>query len=49
VANVAAALKQSADQATGLAARLSGYRAGLVGSIAASCTAAYTVALGGVQ
>ena len=28
-----------------LAARLSGYRAGLLGSIAASCTAAYTVAL----
>jgi hypothetical protein len=28
-----------------LAAQLSGYRAGLLGSIAASCTAAYKVAL----
>lgn len=45
--DVVAALEQSADQATGVAARLSGYRAGLVGSIAASCTAAYKVALDG--
>ena len=30
-----------------LAAVMSGYRAGLLGSIAASCTAAYTVSLAG--
>ncbi|MBU8822461.1 hypothetical protein [Mycolicibacterium goodii] len=45
--DVVAALEQSADQATAVAARLSGYRAGLVGSIAAACTAAYKVALDG--
>jgi hypothetical protein len=49
VADVINALKQSAQGATQLAARLSGYRAGLIGSIAASCTAAYSVALGGAQ
>ncbi|MFV8165125.1 hypothetical protein ACNQVK_24055 [Mycobacterium sp. 134] len=49
VGDVVNALKESADRATGLARRLSGYRAGLLGSIAASCTAAYTVALGGAQ
>ena len=49
VADVITALKQSAQDATQLAPRLSGYRAGLIGSIAASCTAAYTVALGGAQ
>jgi hypothetical protein len=49
VADVINALKQSAQESTTLAARLSGYRAGLVGSIAAACTAAYTVALGGGQ
>jgi hypothetical protein len=43
--DVIAALRQSADSATGLAAKMSGYRAGLLGSIAAACTAAYTVAL----
>jgi cell division septation protein DedD len=43
--DVIAALRRSADSATGLAAKLSGYRAGLLGSIAAACTAAYTVAL----
>jgi hypothetical protein len=43
--DVAAALKTSADSAGKLAAQMSGYRAGLLGSIAASCTAAYTVAL----
>ncbi|WP_087078358.1 hypothetical protein [Mycobacterium dioxanotrophicus] len=48
-ADVINALKQSAQEATTLADRLSGYRAGLVGSIAAACTAAYTVALGGGQ
>lgn len=49
VDDVVAALERSADQATGMAARLSGYRAGLVGSIAASCTAAYRVALDGAK
>lgn len=43
--DVVAALLKSADSAGQLAAQLSGYRAGLLGSIAASCTAAYTVAL----
>ncbi|OBK02473.1 hypothetical protein A5637_17170 [Mycolicibacterium fortuitum] len=49
VDDVVHALKESADRAAGLARRLSGYRAGLLGSIAASCTAGYTVALGGAQ
>ncbi|OBB15814.1 hypothetical protein A5761_01530 [Mycolicibacterium setense] len=49
VDDVVDALKQSADSASGLARTLSGYRAGLLGSIAAACTAAYTVALGGGQ
>jgi hypothetical protein len=43
--DVIAALRDSAASATELAAKVSGYRAGLLGSIAASCTAAYTVAL----
>ncbi len=43
--DVIAALRGSADSAAQSAARMSGYRAGLLGSIAASCTAAYTVAL----
>jgi hypothetical protein len=43
--DVIAALRQSADSAAQLAAKQSGYRAGLLGSIAASCTVAYTVAL----
>ena len=43
--DVIAALRQSADAATQLATKQSGYRAGLLGSIAASCTAAYTVTL----
>jgi hypothetical protein len=43
--DVVAALKKSAESAGQLAVRMSGYRAGLLGSIAASCTAAYTVAL----
>jgi hypothetical protein len=46
-ADVVTALKDSAKSAGDLAARQSGYRAGLLGSIAASCTAAWTVALGG--
>ncbi|WP_110916974.1 hypothetical protein [Mycolicibacterium peregrinum] len=47
--DVVDALRESADRAAGLARRLSGYRAGLLGSIAASCTAGHTVALGGAQ
>lgn len=43
--DVAAALRKSADSAGQVATQLSGYRAGLLGSIAASCTAAYMVAL----
>lgn len=43
--DVIAALRESADAATQLAAEQSGYRAGLLGSIAAACTAAYKVAL----
>ena len=43
--DVVAALRKSADGAGQVATQLSGYRAGLLGSIAASCTAAYTVAL----
>ena len=43
--DVVAALHASADSAAKSAAQMSGYRAGLLGSIAASCTAAYTVAL----
>lgn len=45
VADVTAALHSSADSAGQLAAKLSGYRAGLLGSIAAACTASYQVAL----
>jgi hypothetical protein len=45
VKDVVTALRQSADSATGMAAKMSGYRAGLLASIAAACTAAYTVAL----
>jgi hypothetical protein len=44
-ADVVAALEQSADGASLLATQQSGYRAGLLGSIAAACTAAATVAL----
>jgi hypothetical protein len=47
--DVIAALKQSADGAAQLAAQQSGYRAGLLGSIAASCTAAFSVGLDGGQ
>jgi hypothetical protein len=42
---VIGALRESAQSAADLAAKLSGYRAGLLGSVAAACTAAYTVAL----
>lgn len=43
--DVVGALRASADSASHSAAALSGYRAGLLASIAAACTAAYTVAL----
>jgi hypothetical protein len=42
---VIAAVRESADSATKLTPTLEGYRAGLVGSIAASCTASVTVPL----
>ena len=47
--DVVGALKQSAERAAQLAAQESGYRAGLLGSISAACTAAYAVGLGGEQ
>lgn len=43
--DVSGALRRSAQSASALAPTLSGYRAGLLGSIAAACTAAYTVGL----
>ena len=43
VQDVIGALRTSADSATRLAPTLSGYRAGLMGSIAASCATAVTV------
>jgi hypothetical protein len=45
LADVVRSLRASADSASQLASTSSGYRAGLLGSIAASCTASYTVAL----
>jgi hypothetical protein len=45
VGDVVGALRNSADSAAALVPSLSGYRAGLMGSIAAACTAAYTVGL----
>ncbi len=45
VRDVVAALKKSADDAAKLVPTLSGYRAGLMGSIAAACTAMFTVGL----
>jgi hypothetical protein len=45
LAAVIDSLKASAESASRLVATSSGYRAGLLGSIAASCTASYTVAL----
>ncbi len=45
VADVVNALRAAADSARQLALTSSGYRAGLLASIVASCTAAYTVAL----
>jgi hypothetical protein len=45
LSDVTTALRTSADGAAQLAAKLSGYRAGLLGSIAASCAASVTVPL----
>jgi hypothetical protein len=45
VKDVIGALRTSADSAAQLASTQSGYRAGLLGSISASCTASYTVGL----
>ncbi|CPR12528.1 putative transmembrane alanine rich protein [Mycobacterium bohemicum DSM 44277] len=45
VSDVIDALRVSAENASRLVATSSGYRAGLLASIAASCTASYTVAL----
>ena len=45
VSDVIDALRTSADNAARLVSSQSGYRAGLLASIAASCTASYTVAL----
>ncbi len=45
LADVVNSLRASAESASRLVATASGYRAGLLGSIAASCTASYTVAL----
>jgi hypothetical protein len=44
---VVAALEQAADSAGRAAAGQSGYRAGLLASVAAACTAAHTVTLAG--
>lgn len=45
VRDVVAALRKSAESATKLVPTLSGYRAGLMGSIAAACTASVEVGL----
>jgi hypothetical protein len=45
LADVIRSLRASADSARQLAGTSSGYRAGLLGSIAASCTASHSVAL----
>ena len=45
VGDVVAALRRSADNAAKLAPTLSGYRAGLMGSIAAACTTSWMVGL----
>ena len=49
LSDVRAALRTSGDGAAQLAAKLSGYRAGLLGSIAASCTTSITVPLAAKQ
>lgn len=43
--DVSEALRKSAERATKLVPSLSGYRAGLMGSIAAACTASFMVGL----
>jgi hypothetical protein len=48
-ADVVGALRASADSASHSAAGLTGYRAGLLASIAAACTASFTVSLAGVS
>lgn len=48
-ADVMAALRRSAASAAALVPTLSGYRAGLMGSIAAACTTSYTVGLSPVR
>lgn len=45
LSDVVNALRVAADSAAKLATEMSGYRAGLLASIAAACTASYTVAL----
>jgi acetylornithine deacetylase/succinyl-diaminopimelate desuccinylase-like protein len=45
VSDVVDSLRKSAEDASRLVATSSGYRAGLLASIVASCTASYTVAL----
>lgn len=45
VGDVVAALRRSADNAAKLAPTLSGYRAGLMGSIAAACTTSWMVGM----
>ena len=45
LADVVDSLRASAESASRLVATLSGYRAGLLGSIVASCTASFEVAL----
>ncbi|CFS65701.1 conserved alanine rich transmembrane protein [Mycobacterium tuberculosis] len=45
MSDVIDSLRTSAGEASRLVATTSGYRAGLLASIAASCTASYTVAL----
>uniref|UniRef100_UPI0021F2A53D hypothetical protein n=1 Tax=Mycolicibacillus trivialis TaxID=1798 RepID=UPI0021F2A53D len=49
VAQVVAALGESAQRATAAARTESGYRAGLLGSIAAACTVDSTVTLAGPE
>jgi hypothetical protein len=45
LSDVVSSLRTSAESASRLVATSAGYRAGLLGSIAASCTASYSVAL----
>ena len=45
LADVVSSLRTSAENASRLVATSSGYQAGLLGSIAASCTVSYSIAL----